>query len=82
MKTLTITISDETAERLAEHAAETGRSAEDLAAHLVEDAYDTDWLDDLEPEDRAAIEEGLAQADRGEFASDAEVDEAYARFQK
>ena len=31
---------------------------------------------------RAAIAEGIAQARRGEFASDAEVAEAYARFRR
>jgi predicted transcriptional regulator len=30
----------------------------------------------------AAIDEGLAQAQRGEFASDAEVDAAFRRFRK
>lgn len=37
----------------------------------------------LEPEDeatRAAIAEGLAQTERGEFASDADVEAAFARF--
>jgi predicted transcriptional regulator len=31
---------------------------------------------------RAAIAEGIAQARRGEFATDAEVAEAYARFRR
>ena len=42
------------------------------------------WSDDSRPpeddETRAAIAEGIAQADRGDFASDAEVAKAYARF--
>jgi len=80
MKTLTVTLSDETAEKLAEHAAENGKSAEEWAARVVEEAFDDSWLVDLSPEDRAAIEEGLAQADRGEFASEEEVSAAYDRF--
>lgn len=82
MKTLTITISDEAAARLAEHAAENSKSAEDLAASTLEDAYAEDWLADFDPADRAAIEEGLAQAERGEFASDEEVRDAYNRFNR
>ncbi len=41
------------------------------------------WTREPPPEDaetRAAIAEGLAQADRGEFASEAEVAAAFARF--
>jgi hypothetical protein len=34
----------------------------------------------LSPEERAALEESKAQARRGEFATDEEVDAAYARF--
>jgi len=45
------------------------------------------WTDDAArpPEDdatRTAIANGIAQARRGEFATDAEVAEAYARFRK
>jgi len=45
------------------------------------------WSDDGTPgaEDeaaRAAIAEGIAQADRGEFATDEEVEEAYRRFRR
>jgi hypothetical protein len=45
-------------------------------------------LDSLGPtyvgsaEELAAIDEALAQADRGEFATDAEVAEAFARFRR
>ncbi len=80
MKTLTVTISDAAAANLAQHAAEQSKSAEDIAAHALEDAYAEDWLVGLSAEDRAALEEGLAQADRGEFASDDEVRGAYDRF--
>jgi hypothetical protein len=34
----------------------------------------------LSPEERAAISESRAQVRRGEFATDAEVEAAYARF--
>ena len=34
------------------------------------------------PEELAAIDEGLAQAERGEFASDAEVEAAFQRFRR
>jgi hypothetical protein len=34
------------------------------------------------PEELAAIDEGLAETGRGEFASDAEVEAAFARFRK
>ena len=45
------------------------------------------WTDDVDrpAEDaatRAAIAEGIAQGRRGEFATDAEVAEAYARFRR
>ena len=45
------------------------------------------WTDDAArpPEDdatRAAIANGIAQGQRGEFATDEEVVEAYARFRK
>ena len=34
------------------------------------------------PEELAAIDEALAQAERGEFASDAEVEAAFQRFRR
>ena len=66
MKTLTVTLTDETAQKLSEHAAENGKTAEEWAARVVEDAYDDAWLADLSPEDRAAIEQGWEGAERGE----------------
>lgn len=48
-----------------------------VLAELAE-AFTRDTPEDEET--RAAIREGLAQADRGEFASDAEVAKAFARF--
>ena len=64
MKTLTITISDEAAENLA-RAVEGGKhTAEEIASHVVESAY-VDW-GDLDDDDILAIEEGLAEIERGE----------------
>jgi predicted transcriptional regulator len=73
MKTLTITISDETSEKLADHAAENGKTSEEWASWVVEDAYDDQWLNDLSPEDRASLEEAFAEADRGETVPHEEV---------
>lgn len=81
MKTLTITISDEAAANLARAVEGGAHTAEQIASHVVESAYSDDW-GDLSAEDIAAIEEGLAQADRGEFASEEEIEAAYARFQR
>lgn len=66
MKTLTITISDETLEKLADHAAENGKTSEEWASWMLEDKYDDDWLNDLSEEDRASLAQALAEADRGE----------------
>lgn len=65
MKTLTITISDEAARALEQAVAGSDHTAEQAASHLVESAYVEDW-GDLEAEDVAAIEEGLADIERGE----------------
>lgn len=73
MKTLTITLPDEVVEKLAAHAAENGHSAEAWAARALEDAYDDSWLADLSPEDRAAIEQGWEEAERGETIPHAQV---------
>jgi hypothetical protein len=58
----------------------------DEQLHLLADIADN-WSDGVAhtPEDdatRAAIANGIAQARRGEFASDDEVAAAYARFRK
>lgn len=66
MKTLTVTLSDETAQKLADHAAENGKTAEEWAARVVEEAYDDGWLADLSPADRAALLEGWEESKRGE----------------
>ncbi len=82
MKTLTITISDETARRLAETAAESRRPQEEVAAQAVEETFGPDWFDELDEQAQAAIVSGVAEADRDEFASDNAVAEAFARFKR
>jgi predicted transcriptional regulator len=64
MKTLTITISDEAAENLARAVEGSQRTPEEVAARVVEDAY-ADW-GDLSDDDITAIEEGLADFERGD----------------
>lgn len=82
MKTLTVTISDEAAQKLADHAAQNGQSSEQWAARVVEEAVETDWFDDLDEEAQSAVLQGVAEADRAEFATDAEVEEAFSRFKR
>jgi|GEM_PF-6624357 len=82
MKTLTISISDEAALRLAQTAADAQRPQEEVAAQAVEDTFGPDWFDDLDDVARAAIVSGVAEADREEFASDEAVAEAFARFRR
>lgn len=65
MKTLTVTISDEAAQKLADHAAQNGQSSEQWAARVVEEAVE-DW-GDLSEADIAAIEAGLQDLERGEM---------------
>jgi predicted transcriptional regulator len=65
MKTMTITISDEAARALDAAAAATPRTAEQVASRVVETAFVEDW-GDLDADDVAAIEEGLADIERGE----------------
>lgn len=82
MKTLTITISDQAAQGLAETAAGARRPQEEVAAQAIEETFGPDWFDELDEDAQAAITRGVAEAERGEFASDAAVEEAYARFKK
>lgn len=57
-------------------------STEQLAALAdIADAMSR-YVPDEDDATRAAIAEGVAQADRGEFASDADVAAAFARFRK
>ena len=55
-------------------------SSEQLVALAdIADAFTRD-VPDEDDATRAAIAEGIAQADRGEFATDAQVAAAFARF--
>lgn len=82
MKTLTITISDEAARRLAETAVESRRPQEEVASQAVEETFGPDWFDELDDAARVAIVNGVAEADREEFAADDDVVEAFARFKR
>lgn len=82
MKTLTITISDEAAQALADAAVHTNRRQEEVAAQAVEETFGPDWFDELDGEAQAAILKGVGEADRQEFASDEAVAEAFARFKR
>ena len=72
MKTLTITISDEAARTLEQSLAGSGHTPEQVASQLVESAYAEDW-GDLDAADIAAIEEGLADFERGDTVSHEQV---------
>jgi predicted transcriptional regulator len=43
---------------------------------------DVELPEEIHPDDRAAVEEGLRQADAGIFASEEEVEAVFARFRK
>ena len=53
---------------------------EDAALMLQEMERQGTEIYHLSDEERAAVQEGLAQADRGEFASDEEVAAVYAKY--
>lgn len=82
MKTLTITISDEAARGLAQTAEQTSRRQEEVAAQALEETFGPDWFDELDDASQCAILQGVAEADREEFATDAAVAEAFARFKR
>lgn len=55
---------------------------QDAMARLMLDMMAEDEPEAVAPEHLAAVLEGEAQADRGEFASEAEVAEALRRFRR
>lgn len=55
---------------------------EELARLVLRLTGVEDEPEPIDPEDDAAVLEGLAQAERGEFATDAAVSEAFRRFGK
>lgn len=69
---------------LLEHAVETLRglppSVQDLVAQMVLDTVGEAGSGDLSPEDEAAVLRSRAAAERGEFATDAEMDTLWAKF--
>lgn len=74
MNSITVRIPDETAARLDRLAAKLSRPADSIAADALEDFIDREeWQ-------MAEIAAGLAEADRGDFASDEEVSTVLAGF--
>jgi hypothetical protein len=53
---------------------------DEIARAMLQLADDEEELEPIDPEDLAAVLEALAYADRREFASDAEVEAAFRRF--
>lgn len=53
---------------------------QDSIARTLLGFTDSEVLEEIEPEHRDAVLDGLGQAARGEFATDAEVAEAFRRF--
>jgi hypothetical protein len=53
---------------------------DDIARAMLQLARSEEEPDPIEPDHLSAILEGLAQADRREFATDAEVEAAFRRF--
>jgi len=76
MKALTIQIPDETAIGLDEIAVKLGRSSTDLVAEAIDDYLS--W----EAWQIAEIEAGISAADRGDFASDAELAAVFSTYMK
>ncbi|MBK5962136.1 hypothetical protein CCR97_28675 [Rhodoplanes elegans] len=54
---------------------------DELARVMLDILADDRPPEPIDPADAPAVREGLAQADRGEFATDAEVDAALHRFE-
>lgn len=53
---------------------------DEIARAMLRLAEDDGEPEPIDPADLSAVLEGLAQAERGEFASDAEVEAAFRRF--
>jgi predicted transcriptional regulator len=53
-----------------------------IAAYILEMAPNEEELEEIPPEHLAAVLEGLAQADRGEFVPEEEMREFFARYLK
>lgn len=71
--------------KLLEHAVDVARrlppdAQDDLARILLELAGEDQSAVELTPEESAALDESLAQADRGEFATDDQVRALWAKY--
>jgi predicted transcriptional regulator len=71
--------------KLLEHALDVARGLppdvqDDLARVLLELAGEDQSVVELTPEESAALDESLAQADRGEFATDDQVRALWAKY--
>ena len=56
------------------------QSQDEIARTMLRLAQDSAEPETMDESQRAAVLEGLAQAQRGEFATDAEIDAAFRRF--
>ncbi|MCW2272686.1 ribbon-helix-helix protein, CopG family [Rhodoblastus acidophilus] len=74
MTAFTVRLPDETAEKLDKLAEKMARSRSDVAARAIEDFVAREaWQ-------FAEIEAGLAEADRGEFATSAEIEAIVGKY--
>lgn len=78
MKTVTVELDDAAYAAAEAEALRLGVSVAEVVRHGFEEAIGLDW--DLDEETTAAIREGLEQAERGEFAEDAEIEAIWAKF--
>ncbi|MGJ5207620.1 CopG family ribbon-helix-helix protein [Bradyrhizobium sp. HKCCYLR20261] len=76
MTAFTVHVSEATAAKLDELAEKLGQPRSDVAARAIEE------LVEREAWQLAEIEAGLAEAERGDFASDAEVAHVIAKYVK
>jgi hypothetical protein len=60
----------------------TPEAQDDIARMMLSLAGQEEEPEPIDPDHLAAVLEGLAQAERGEFASDAEVEAAFRRFSR
>ncbi|MGJ4948100.1 CopG family ribbon-helix-helix protein [Bradyrhizobium sp. HKCCYLS20291] len=76
MAAFTVRVSDATSAKLDELAERLGRPRSEVAADAIQEFVDREaWQ-------HAEIEAGLAEAERGDFASDAELAQVIARYVK
>ncbi len=71
MTSVTLSLNDELLERIRAVAASEGVALDTLIARLVETALEGEY--ELDSEERAAVEEGIADADAGRWVSREEL---------